>query len=49
MGGPIPFVENRMMTKANMERLIADDDGEWVAKLPFKFLKVAVANPNLGN
>ena len=32
MGGPIPFVENRMMTKADMERLIADDEGERAAK-----------------
>ena len=49
MGGPILFVENRMMTKADMEMLIADDEGERAAKLPFEFLNVAVANPNLGN
>ena len=49
MGGIILFVENRKMTKADVERLIADDEGERLAKGPFEFLKVAVANPNLGN
>ena len=49
MGGLILFVENRKMTKADVERLIADDEGERLAKVPFEFLKVAVANPNLGN
>lgn len=37
------------MTKAEVERLIADDEGEQTAKGPFEFLNVAVANPNLGN
>lgn len=37
------------MTKADVERLIADDEGERKAKGPFEFLNVAVANPNLGN
>ena len=37
------------MTMADMERLIVDVEGERAAKLPFEFLNVAVANPNLGN
>jgi len=37
------------MTKADVERLIADDEAERAAKRPFEFLNVAVANSNLGN
>ena len=37
------------MTKADGERLIADDEADRAAKGPFEFLNVAVANPNLGN
>ena len=37
------------MTKADVERLIADDEGERKAKGPFEFLKVAVAKPNFGS
>lgn len=37
------------MTKADVERLMANNEAERAAKGPFEFLKVAVAKPNLGN
>ena len=36
-----------MMTKTDVEKLIADDEDDW--KESFEPLKIAVANPNLGN